>query len=430
MVAGGGAGARARGETGPALAVGRAGTAELRRHNRALVLRHIRAHGPCSRATVAAATGLAKAAVTGIVGELVEAGLLTETGTAPAAGRGRPGTLLRLADETAAALGVEVNVDYTAVVAVDLSGRPVFSEVLPPAGPAPARPYGVSPGGAAGRVRPGAVADLVRELAGRLRDEGRRLLGVALGVPGLVDTESGVVRDAPNLGWRDVPAARLVAGALGDGDVPVLVDNDANLAVLAEAAGGAARGARSAVYVTGTVGVGAGILMEGRIVRGVRGYAGEVGHMPIAGAEARCGCGRTGCWEAVVGLDSLMRRAAPDLPAPALPYRAKIEALVERARAGDGRVLAALDHHGRRLGRGAAVLVNLLNPEVLVLGGDFTDLAPWCLPPLRAELAAHVLAPALGGCAVRPSTLGPLAAAQGGAARQVDRAFAALHTAF
>nr|WP_284290948.1 ROK family protein [Angustibacter aerolatus] len=139
---------------------------------------------------------------------------------------------------------------------------------------------------------------------------GHRVLGVAVAVPALVDREAGVVVDAPNLGWHDVDVVAAVTGqddALGG--CPVRVDNDANCAALAEHVRGVARGVGDALYLTGTVGIGAGLLVDGEVRRGRHGFAGEVGHVPFGRSTRECVCGRRGCWEASIGLHAVQAAA-------------------------------------------------------------------------------------------------------------------------
>ncbi|GAA3201019.1 ROK family transcriptional regulator [Actinocorallia longicatena] len=365
--------------------------ATVRRHNARLVLGQVRDHGPRSRADLARDTGLVKAAISGIVADLIEAGLLAETGPAPAGGRGRPMTLLTLDGGPAVALGVEVNVDYLSAVAVTLGGEIVLRERVAVHSPSPEEARK-------------AIAVIAEGL-------GRPLLGACVAVPGLVDPDTATVRHAPNLHWREVEVAGWLPGGLA-------CDNDANLAVVAEHRRGAPA---DSAYLTGTVGIGAGLLVDGRVYRGGSGYAGEIGHMPIAGNDARCGCGRTGCWEAVVGLEALLRRIDPGVTGT---YDEKVAALVSRAEAADPATLEALCDHGTWLGRGAAALTNLLNPSALILGGFFADLAPWFLDPLRAELDAHVLAADLAPCELRLSSLGVTAASLGAADLVLNRVFA------
>ncbi len=176
------------------------------------------------------------------------------------------------------------------------------------------------------------------------------------------------------------------------------------------------------MYLTGESGVGAGVISDGRPLRGARGYAGEIGHLPLAGSDLACRCGRKGCVEAVVGIPALIRQLNPEVDhdGPILDFEPEVARIAERAGAQDRVVLAALQQAGRELGNAAATLANLLNPEVIVLGGYYVQLAPWLLPAAEVELSARVVAPSAGGCRLATSTLGHGAAALGGTAKILD----------
>ncbi|WP_412538269.1 ROK family transcriptional regulator [Longispora sp. K20-0274] len=335
---------------------------DLRTTNLVVVLRFVRAHTPCSRADIAAATGLNKATVSSLVADLIDRRLLRETGVTENR-IGRPATMLEVDGSPYAAVGMEINADYLTAVAVDVGGNRLLS-------------WRRTFDGTAGPERgTAALAALARRVTGRLRADGRRVLGVTVGVPGLVDA-AGVVHLAPNLRWQDVDLRADLHHALG-GAFDVLVDNDANLGVAAEHRYGGHAGTPDLVYLTGEVGIGAGIIAGGRPLRGARGYSGELGHVPVVPDGPVCGCGRRGCLEAVVGLAALI--GGP--PASPEQLATAVHGLVTGAEAGDRTVLAALDVAGTRLGRGLAVLANLLNPEIVILGGYYVPLAPGCCPP-------------------------------------------------
>jgi predicted NBD/HSP70 family sugar kinase len=270
---------------------------------------------------------------------------------------------------------------------------------------------------------------------------GTQVAGIGIAIPGLVDAATGTVLFAPNLGWRDVPVASRLAGALDlDPSVTVLVDNDANLSALAEYRLGSEAGIADLVYLTGEVGVGGGVIVDGRLLRGSAGFGGEVGHMAVDPASGvLCGCSRIGCWETKVGLAALVRQAMPDSPyrigAAVRDPEDRVAEILERARAGDARTLNTLEEIGRWLGIGASILVNIVNPRVIVLGGYFVPLWPYLVDPAERELARHAIAPGGGvmaaavgepGRRVRmaPSTLGFTAAVRGGAAVAIDAVFA------
>jgi len=383
--------------------------ADVRATNLAVVLRYVRSHAPCSRADIAAATGLNKATVSSLVTDLLERRLVRETGLTENR-IGRPATMLVLDGSAYAAIGLEVNADYLTAVALDLAGTRLLSWRRSFAG------LNVSPGKAVA-----AVTALARRALTRVTREGRRVLGLTVGVPGLVDA-GGLVRVAPNLGWEEVDLRGQLEAALGEArgqpPFPVSVDNDAKLAATAEHRWGAYAGTPNLAYLTGEVGIGAGIITDGRLLRGAHGFTGEIGHVQLDPAGPVCGCGRRGCLEALAGIAGLLRRASPDSFTEGTPtdWEPEIAEVVRRAKAQDKVTLAALTEVGTWLGQGTAVLANVVNPEVIILGGYFVPLAPWLLPPAQEELAQRTLAPDAGGARLVASTFAHEAAATGGAA--------------
>ncbi|WP_155388981.1 ROK family transcriptional regulator [Catellatospora paridis] len=383
--------------------------ADVRATNLAVVLRYVRGHAPCSRAEIAAATGLNKATVSSLVADLIERRLLRETGLTEHR-IGRPATMLVLDGSPYAAIGIEVNADYLTAVAIDLAGQQVLSWRRSFAGLAS------SPAQAAT-----AIAALGRRAVNRVLKEDRRVLGLTVGVPGLVSPD-GVVIMAPNLGWRDVNLRDIVNRALGEPDFPVAVDNDANLAVLAESRYGAFAGSQNLIYLTGEVGIGAGIISDGQPLRGHRGFPGEIGHITIDPQGPPCACGRRGCLEAIAGITAIIARVLPEVAGDGdiTDLQPEVDEVVRRARGNDPAALRALEDVGRALGQGVSILANLLDPEVVVLGGYFVPLAPWLLPPVEAELRARRIGPEEGGAKVVASILDHGAAATGGAATVLD----------
>src|SRR4029079_5405401 len=189
--------------------------------------------------------------------------------------------------------------------------------------------------------------DLVR-LTGRLRHLPRlrpALLGVGVAIVGVVRRDDGQVSTAPNLGWRDVPLGARLTTALDVG-VPTFIANDADLGALIALRRGAARGADDLLFIAGEVGVGGGIVVAGRPLTGVAGYAGEIGHISVNRAGRRCGCGSTGCWETEIGEEALLRRAG----VPAEGGRRAVDQVIAAAAAGEHQALAAVDEVGRWLG--------------------------------------------------------------------------------
>ncbi|MFI7594670.1 ROK family protein [Micromonospora sp. NPDC049359] len=392
--------------------VGAARQGSLRELNLALVLGRIAAADrPPSRADLATATGLTRATVSAVVEDLLAGQLVSEAEPAPRAGAGRPARGLVLADTGPAGLGLEVNVDYLTVCVVDLAGQVRHRTVHR----ADLRP--VAPEDALARL-----VDLARQARADAARQGLTLAGAALAVPGLID-DSGQVRLAPNLGWRDVPVPELLSAhpPLTDRvpDVPALVvDNEANLAALGELHS-RPPGPASFLHISGEVGIGAGIVLDGALFRGVRGWSGEIGHLPVHPQGRPCRCGGRGCLEQYAGQEAIV--AAAGLVRAELPADTATARLAELAQAGEPAALRALNDAGTALGVAVAGVVNLLDLDTVVLGGGYAPLAPWLCPPVLAEIKARVLTAAWSPVTVRPSTLGPEAAAVGAAGSVVRR---------
>ncbi|GIH29702.1 transcriptional regulator [Acrocarpospora phusangensis] len=394
----------------------------LRRANLSLVLRHLRDHVSRSRVDIAEATGLHRATVSNLVAELLERGLVREVGIEHVGAIGRPRRAVALHGAHVGALGLEINVDYISIHGADLSGRVLVERRVG------FDTVGSGPDRALRRLSLGA-----REAVEAMRRAGAVPAGIGVAVPAMVDVARGVVTLAPNLGWQDLPLAARLSEALstpGTPAVPVMVDNDANLAALAEHTSGVAAGTPHLVYLTGEVGVGGGIIVDGKLLRGADGFSGEVGHLPVDPAGDRCGCGRYGCWETKVGLAALMRTAMPeqayqqDSGQDGLPVSDPEERAKEIARglaAGDERMLAAVAQVGRWLGLGGSIVVNLFNPRVIVVGGYFATLAEWLLPHAQRELERLVVAGPAAQCRFVASDLGFGAASRGAASMVVNR---------
>ncbi|MEV3857151.1 ROK family protein [Streptomyces sp. NPDC050095] len=385
----------------------------VRRANLALVLRILRDQGPRSRARIATDTGLPKPTVTSLVAELVQLGLAGEGSTAREGSVGRPGTLVHVDGRNICGIGVEISTSYVHVLALTLNGRTAYEHRSPLA---------------AGAAGADAVLDLtaraVTDCTTALARDGIRPVGLSLAVPGVVDTASGVVAYAPALGWRDVPVTEGLRTRLAPAAaLPLAVENDAKLGAVAEYLRAQDTQVHDMVCITGERGIGAGIISDGRLLRGFAGFAGEVGHMPLDPERRPCVCGRRGCWETMVGLDAILRLAAdPDdeVHDPAVELELRLAELHARAEAGDARTLEAMSRVADALGLGIALLADLLNPGLVVLGGYFTHIGDLMLDRVREVVRERVIAPDGGGCEVVLSGLGFAAAARGGAQLALD----------
>jgi predicted NBD/HSP70 family sugar kinase len=379
----------------------------VREYNLGLVLRQVAEHGPRSRATLALETGLNKSTVSSLVGELIEARLLREVPLEERPGRvGRPPQSVELDPDGPFVLGLEINVDYLAVWATDLAGTVRHRTFVAHDN------RHKSPKEVLAALAQLAESALEQPFAGT-----RHPMVATVAVPGLVDP-GGQLAVAPNLGWVDVPVAALLKQALEDPPYEVRVENEANLGAVAELVDGAGRGLRDFVYVSGEIGIGAGVVLRGELFRGASGFAGEFGHLTIDPFGPPCGCGGRGCLERLAGQDALLRlagwdpRMRPAGPRPEWPGAM----LAQSAREGHARTLEALSQVGHTLGIAVASLANLLDPEAVLLGGYFAPLAEWLRVPIEAELETRALAGRRMRCRVLPARLGGEAAVRGAVA--------------
>jgi glucokinase-like ROK family protein len=252
---------------------------------------------------------------------------------------------------------------------------------------------------------------------------GGSVLGLGLGVPGLVDVEQGWLLYAPNLGWSNVPLRRLLEAEF---QFPVYVDNEANLAALGESYFGAGRSSDFVLYVSSGVGVGGGIVLNRRILAGVAGVAGEVGHMVIDPHGPRCGCGNAGCWETFINQAALYRRvrAAVEAGQPSSLVAATggqceqltVGCIVDAARLGDAVALAALEDTARYVGLGLTNLINALNPHLVVLGGEMSRAGEFLIPAVKSLVRQRALPGSRDSVEIVIATHGSDGAAMGGIA--------------
>ncbi|WP_405740061.1 ROK family protein [Streptomyces sp. NBC_00028] len=353
----------------------------MRRRNLARVMHAVSAEGPLSRAAVASRIGLTRAAVSTLVDELIRSGLLEELGPERPGRVGRPGSALAVSGHGPAGVGAEVGVDHLAVCAVDLRGR--------------VRARAERHGANRGR-RPGPVIEelttLIDQVVTEAHGEGLWPAGLAVAVPGLVARDARTVVRAPNLDWHDTDLGALLPSAY-----PLTVDNEANFGALAELWLGDET-PHDFLHVSAEIGIGAAVVVAGGLLRGTRGFAGELGHVPVQPEGPPCACGGRGCLEQYAGEEAVLRAAGLE------PGEDRVGLLAGRAADGDERVRSALREAGAALGVALTGAVNLLDPESVVLGGALSGLAPWLLPSLEAELDRRTAGPA---CPVSVSRFGP-----------------------
>jgi predicted NBD/HSP70 family sugar kinase len=347
---------------------------EIRQHNLSLVLNHVHRDGALTRAELTQRLHLSRSTVGALVGDLAQLGLVEEVVPIGGARVGRPSHVVAPNMHGPCAVGVDIDVAHVTVARIGLGGQILAREVVP-TGPQPSGPEDL--------VR------LISESLPRLRAGAGpgRVCGIGVSVPGTVDLGTGRVGVAPNLEWEDVPLGAMLEVALPAG-VPVVVANDADLAVLAEHQRGNARDIDDVVFMMGRIGVGAGIIIGGLLVHGRDGHAGEIGHNTLDTAGPPCHCGKRGCIETFLGEAALLRLAGRSGPRT----DAAVARLFADARAGKRDAVHAIRAAADPLGRTIASMINTLDPERVILGGSLGEV----LELARAEVASAVSRYALG----------------------------------
>ncbi len=326
----------------------RAGSKELIREiNASLVLAELRL-GLVSRTELAKRTGLSLPTVSEIVADLLSAGVVEEREVGSSGGGRRP-VLLGLKADAGYVIGIKLTETRVIAVLTDLSAQIVE------------RATETVTGGDVGTVVR-AVAKVVRRLG-----KSRQVYGVGVGLAGVIDRASGVVRHATYADWHDVDLADVLAKRIG---LPVVVDNDVNTLVANEQWFGAGRGVSDVAVVSIGRGVGLGMVLDGRLYRGAGGGAGEFGHTKVVADGPLCACGGRGCLETVIGEPAILSRTKTK----------DIEQAAKRARDGDPEIAKVFDEVGRVLGTAVGNLVNLLNPKLIVLAGEGTRESDLFLP--------------------------------------------------
>ena len=340
---------------------------------------------PISRIDVAKLTGLSQAAVTKAVAPLVAVGLLNDSlGPTLTGLPGRPVSPVALVPDAVVTLGIKVNADELIGVATDLTTRIIASERLPLVSHVPAEAAD-------------AIVELCALLEKKLDDLDSRVASIGIAVSGDVDTEKGIVRDSALMGWTGVELGTELEARLGR---RVVVENDVRALTIGEHWFGVGLGTSSFAIVTIGRGIGSGLHLNGEVVEGAYGVAGEIGHLPLTSPDRVCGCGRRGCVEAVASTTAI---AAALSEAHGRPLT--IGEAVELRRAGDSAAIRVFDEAGRVIGAAIASLVSLVGPELGVIGGDGVSDFDLIEEPLRRSYAEHVFASA-DQCqvAVRPHT--------------------------
>ena len=393
-----------------------AGHVMVRELNLSLVLRYIHNEAPLSRARLAEMTGLNKSTVSSLVEELIERGLVHETGM-NSIGTGRPATLLEVDPQAGGIIGVELGVDFVSVALTNFIGEILWRR-MESADPADGQEKTLEK-----------TLKLVSEAITACRRKKLRVLGLGLSAPGTVDLNEGVLIFAPNLDWHNVPLRKIFSEHTR---LKIFIENDANAAAIAEHLFGIARHSQDFVFVFAGIGIGGGLFLNGKLYRGNNGFAGEIGHSRIMAepAQTECHCGNRDCWETYANQYSIIQRvqARMELKRSSVIPRLlseqnaplSISIIKQAADVGDVEAIESFNEAGRAMGQGFAGLINIFNPEKIILGGPLSMAGQYLLPAIEETVSLHSL-PEIGRQAkVVLSNFGPDASLIGAIAIVVD----------
>lgn len=381
--------------------------------NSQIALNLVRARQPLSRADLARAMGVSRAAVTVIVNDLIARKLVFEGATGQAV-RGRKPTFLYIDARRRTVVAADIRASETFVMLADLLGKPCTEVIAFPTSRDPKE----------------LAATLGRRIKGLLAQhpEIEACDGLGVVVPGMVEHATMRVLHAPTLGWRNVDLLPLLTGATG---LRVQIENSGRACALAQmwahGTGTAAQG--DLVFVSVSDGVGVGVIMNGEVLRGRHNIAGEFGHVPLSLEGPRCSCGANGCWEAFVSnratLTRYFGRSPSSGPQDARQRGFTVEDLIARARTGDAKAVAALEATARYLGLGLASVINVLDPACVYIGGELTRAWDLIEGTVRSALAERTLTPAAADTDIRPVAVNEHPRLLGAAALVTAPAFAA-----
>lgn len=341
----------------------------MRDINRHLVLNLIKNRGPLSRTDIAALSNLGQSTVTNIIRQVMDMGLVREVAVGTSTG-GRPPIMLEIDPTGGYAVGLKLTRQSTTLAMTDLFGSVVQHAMIQTADSNQIESY---------------VDDLAEAIERFIQEAAipmDRLMGVGVGMPGFIDYRQGICRHSSLLDWDDVPLAKMLEQRLNIG---VVLDNNVTTLTLYELLFGSAQGMNDFLVITVGEGVGLGIVVNGRLMRGSRGGAGEFGHIPIAVDGPSCPCGNRGCLESMIGDGALIAQAQ----AAGLHVK-KPHDLLALAAAGDPTALAIYAEAGRWLGRGLATLINLFNPSHIIVSGEGADAVQVYEAVMREEMGRHV----------------------------------------
>jgi predicted NBD/HSP70 family sugar kinase len=342
----------------------------IRAINRSIVLNAVKNHGPISRTDLAQLTGLSPASISNISSALIQTGLIFEKESGDSSG-GRKPVLLALDPRGGYVIGIKLTEFQVSATLTDLEATVILnrSAAMDSKDPQVILEY---------------LSAMVQDIIASQHIPQGKLLGIGLGLAGIISTQEGVLRYSPVFGWRNLPIGQILKDKL---NVPVYLDNDVNTLTITEQLFGAGRGTDNFLIVTVGRGVGLGIVVNGRIYHGFQGGAGEFGHTVCDEQGPLCDCGKHGCLETYVADPFLLQAANRILPQPA----GDIEEVIRLAKQGQSDLQTIFTIAGRKLGQGIANLINVLNPQLIIISGEGVRAGDLLFDPMRSAIRTNTI---------------------------------------
>lgn len=342
----------------------------IRAINRSIVLNAIKNHGPISRTDLALLTGLSPASISNFSNELIQTSLIFEKESGDSSG-GRKPVLLALDPHGGYVIGIKLTEFQISATLTDLEATVMLNRSIAVKSKDP-------------QVILESLSAMVQDIIGSQKILRGKLLGIGLGLAGIINTQEGILRYSPVFGWRNLPIGKILNDKL---NVPVYLDNDVNTLTITEQLFGAGRGTDNFLIVTVGRGVGLGIVVNGHIYHGFRGGAGEFGHTVCDEHGPLCDCGKHGCLETYVADPFLLQAANHILPEPARD----LEEVIYLANQGQSNLQVIFTTAGRKLGQGIANLINLLNPQLIIISGEGVRAGNLLFDPMLAAIRANTI---------------------------------------
>ncbi|GIN61611.1 xylose repressor [Robertmurraya siralis] len=344
----------------------------VKQENKTLVLNTIKQLSPISRAEIANLTGLNKGTVSSLVSELLEEKLIYESGPGQSSGGRRP-VMLLFNQVAGFSIGIDLGVNYLLGIVTDLQGNILHEKTI-------------SYKDLTYEKIMTHLYDIIDQLIALTPKSPYGIVGIGVGVPGTV-SKAGKVLLAPNLKWRNIDLKSVLQDKY---NVPIIIENEANAGAYGEKLFGAGKEAKNLVYVSVGIGIGVGLILNNQLYRGNNGFSGELGHMTIDIAGEKCRCGNKGCWELYASEQALLKKAN-DAGLSSTGDDVTLDYLLKLATSGETIAIQQFEHIGENLAVGINNIINIFNPQQIIIGNRMASAKRWLTNPLEKRMQARTL---------------------------------------